>query len=118
MQPVMFIHQKLLKCYYTDNVMDTVFFIMDTDFFTVFFFWFYGSFGFEGNIKCAKNGIKSVMELPDVFRFHVCYMTNNINKILFAIRSLVWSQKFSQKKNKTQCSSETLFHGKVILEHM
>ena len=35
----------------------------------VIVFWFYGSFGFEGNIKNAKKGIKSVTELPDVLGF-------------------------------------------------
>ena len=44
---MMFIRQKLLKQWHTDDVMDTVFFIVCKIYFL-----------FEGNIKCAKKNLE------------------------------------------------------------
>ena len=57
--------RKLLKCWCTENVTDIVFFVVCGN----FFFRFYQSVGFEGNIKYAKKGITSAMECADLAAF-------------------------------------------------
>ena len=44
-QPLMFIHQKLPRHWYTENVTDIVFFIVCE----IYFFWFHRSIGFKRN---------------------------------------------------------------------
>ena len=66
--------KKLLKCWYTENVTDSVFFIVCEK----YLFWFYRSVGFEGNIKYAikRNYITHGMCWP--CNFHFRYVTNEI----------------------------------------
>ena len=65
MQPVMLIHQKLLKHQCTE-ILQILFSVLCIKY---FFFWSYRSIGLKGNIEYTKKGITSAVECADVAAF-------------------------------------------------
>ena len=91
-QPMMFTCQDLLKHYYTNNVTDTVFYIILCV--RYIFFQFYWSIGFKGNNRYTKKGIMSAMECTDVanitfatWRIRSCLTVNFKSAVITSKRS-------------------------------